>query len=387
MKPARIISVLTRPRILPRAGLVAGLMLLLTPPADALLNIDGSRNQVFVFGGVTFGYETNMFAEATARGDYSVAANAGLELKRRAGIIAVNLTAKATYLSYGTYTGENSLNPSFFLELNKTTGRTTGALTINAYRETRSDSAVNVRTSTWNLPIGLNLKYPVNDNLYLTSNTGYMQRTYSDDAGLVDYKDYSQAIDAFYVYTSKLDLLAGYRLRESTTSLGGRTTDHWFNLGATGGLFSKLSGTVRAGYQIRRIAGPIGESYNHFNASASISWPITRKFILGASLNRDFNTIATGASVDSTGGTLRATYTFSRKLEFSSDTSAGHNKFLGAGQGARVDTFFAWGVGATYRMNEHFQLGASYTYFRNWSSLDFSDYDNHGFSLDLSSRY
>jgi len=40
-----------------------------------------------------------------------------------------------------------------------------------------------------------------------------------------------------------------------------------------------------------------------------------------------------------------------------------------------------------YRMNEHLQMGASYVYLRNWSVLDQADFDNHGFSFDVTSRY
>ncbi len=49
-----------------RTRLLAALLglALLTPPphALALLNIDGTRNQVFVFGSATFGYDSNLFA-------------------------------------------------------------------------------------------------------------------------------------------------------------------------------------------------------------------------------------------------------------------------------------------------------------------------------------
>ena len=45
---------------------------------------------------------------------------------------------------------------------------------------TRSDSSVNLRTSSWNFPLGLSVKYPINDKFYVTSNTGYLRRTYSD---------------------------------------------------------------------------------------------------------------------------------------------------------------------------------------------------------------
>ncbi|MDI1320761.1 MAG: hypothetical protein PSW75_11315, partial [bacterium] len=82
-------------------------------PARALLNIDGARNQVFVFGSVTFAYSSNIFSESTGRGDSSMSAQAGVELKRHAGIISVDSTFKVDYQRFGSYTSENSLNPSF----------------------------------------------------------------------------------------------------------------------------------------------------------------------------------------------------------------------------------------------------------------------------------
>jgi hypothetical protein len=358
------------------------------PPGRALLNIDGSRNQLFVFGGVTYNYSSNMFAEAVGRSDYTVSAQAGLELKRRAGIIAVNSIAKLDFVRYGQYTDQNALNPNFSLELNKTTGRTTGALTVSAYRETRSDSAVNLRTSSWNFPLNLSIKYPVNDKFYVTSGSGYLRRTYSDSqTTLVNYRDFSEAVDLYYVYTSKLDLIGGYRLRVATTSVEGRTVDHWFNVGATGGILAKMSGTIRAGYQFRNLSGTTGDKFDHFNAQAALNWPITRKVALALQLSRDFSTIATGHSVDSSSLALTGTYLYSRKIEFSGAISYGKNDFLGQIQSNRHDTFFSWTTGGQYKMNDHFQLGASYTYFRNWSTLGFSDFDSHGFMLDVSGRY
>lgn len=356
-------------------------------PARALINLDGQRNQLFVFGSVAFGYDSNIFSDQNARGDYTVTGAVGAEIKRRAGIIAVNATGTLNYVAYGSYSDENSFNPNFSLEFNKSTGRTTGALTISAYRESRSDSAVNLRTNSWNFPVGLSLKYPVNDRYYLTSQTTYLRRRYVDTTALANYTDYSQALDVFYVYTSKLDLLGGYRIRVSKTSIGDNTYDHWFNVGASGGLFAKLNGTVRLGYQFRNISGGTSDNYSHLNALAAITWPVTRKINLNGSLSRDFSTIATGASVDSTSASLRATYSFTRKIEFNGGLAFGVNRFLGTPPPERRDTFFSYDVGAHYRMNEHLQVGASYTYFRNWSTFALSDFDRHGFSLDVSSRY
>ncbi len=370
-------------RVLLLGSLVFALHL---PSGRALLNIDGARNQLFVFGSVGFVYSSNLYSEATGRGDYSVNASVGMDLKRRAGIIAVNSTFKVDYQRFGKYTHENAVNPSFLLELNKTTGRTTGAFTLSAYRETRSDSAVNLRTSSWNFPVELNLKYPVNDNLYVTSGTSSLQRRYRDTAVLSNYTDYAEAIDAFYVYTSKLDLLGGYRLRVTQTARGADSTDHWFSIGATGGLYAKLNGTLRLGYQIRTEQGS-RENFSQVNALAALAWPITRKFTLSSQISRDFNTIATGASVDSSNATLRAIYAFSRKLEFASGVGYGRNLFLGRTLARRRDDVFSWDLGATYRFSEHLSLAASYSYFRNWSSSSFSDFDRQGLSFTLASRY
>ncbi|MBL9215510.1 MAG: outer membrane beta-barrel protein [Opitutaceae bacterium] len=355
------------------------------PSTFALLNIDGNRNQLFVFGSASISYDSNVFSDSSERGDTSTAFGAGVEYQRRAGILAVDVIGRVDYQRYNDFTDENAANPRLEAKIAKTTGRTTGDINVRAYRESRSDSAVNLRTDSWNFPVDLNLRYPVNDKMYLTSATGYVRRDYRGEATLVDYTDFSEAVDAFYVYTSKLDLSAGYRIRSSRTSIGERANDHWFNVGATGGILAKLTGTVRVGFQIRDVRD--GESYNQVNAMAGLAWPVTRKLNLNAEVTRDFNTIATGASVDSTGAALRAAYSITRKLDLSSGLSYGRNDFLDAAAGGRRDTFFGYDLGLDYRMNDHFSFGATYAYFKNWSSLDFSDFDRQSFSVSVSTRY
>lgn len=368
-----------------RTRLLLPAVLLGAVPSQALLNIDGTKNQIFVFGGVAFARSSNIFSQRDGEGDYTVTAHVGAELARRAGIISVDSTARLDYVRYGEFSDENTYNPRFSADFTKSTGRTTGALKFSAYRETRSDSAVNLRTSSWNVPVELSIKYPINEKLYVTSATSYLRRSYSESAvSLVDYTDYTEAVDLYYIYTSKLDLFAGYRFRSSRTSDARRSLDHWFSLGATGGLFSKMSGTVRVGYQVRDVRG--GDQFGQMNATASVNWPVTRKLLISLQGARDFTTIATGSSVDSTSVMLNGLYSYSSKLDVHALVSSGRNKFLGDALD-RHDTFFSWETGLRYRMNEHLQMGASYVYLRNWSTLDQADFDNHGFSFDVTSRY
>lgn len=357
-----------------------------TPTARALLNIDGTRNQVFVFGNAQFAYNSNIFAQAGGEGDSTYTAGVGAELKRKAGLIGVDCIGKVDFVAYGKNSDLNAVNPNLSLVLTKESGRTTGSFSLQAYRETRSDNAVNLRTSSWNFPIGLNVRYPINEKFYGVSQTTYLRRTYEDNNALVNYTDLSEGVDLYYTYTSKLDLFGGYRLRWSDTAISGRTLDNWLNLGATGGLFSKLSGTVRVGYQNRHVQRS-NDTFNQLALAASLNWPLTRKIAFSFTGSRDFNTIATGESADSTTLMANAIYTYSRKLDFQSGVGVGRNEFLSESVAGRKDTFFTWNVGGRYKMNEHFQVGASYTYFHNWSSLSFADFESHGISLDVSGRY
>ncbi|MBA3849372.1 MAG: hypothetical protein C0502_05180 [Opitutus sp.] len=373
-----------RPRLhIPYIGLAVFALLVPQRSVFALLNIDGTRNQIYVFGNASYAYDSNIFAQNGGEGDSILGASLGVELKRRAGIISVNGRALFEYLRFSRLSQQNALNPTFYLEFNKTTGRTTGALTINAYRTSRADSAVNIRTQSWNFPLGLSIKYPVNDKLYVTSQTGYLRRTFSNSSGLLTYVDYSQAIDLFYVFTSKLDLVGGYRLRVGKTDLG-TTTDHGFSFGATNGLLPKVNGTVRIGYQIRDI-GATDETYSQFTTSASVTWNATRKLNMTGAVARDFTTTAVGGSVDTFSAVARGTYIFTRRYSVDAGIGYGRNKFVSGPP--RQDDFFTWDVGGTIRWNEHFQVTGSYTYLLNWSTYALSDFERSGYSLNVSSRF
>ena len=367
------------------------------PEAGALLNIDGSRNQVFVFGSVTFGYDSNVFYNAVARGDYSTTARIGMELKRRAGIIAVNANFVVDFQRFGSLHHESSNNPSFYLELNKTSGRTTGAFTLNAFRISRADGAVNQRTTSWSYPLGLNIKYPINDHLYTTFASSYIHRRYEDLFSFANYTDYTAGLDLFYVFTSKLDLFAGYQYRDSSTTYHTAAHDHTFSLGASGGLLPKLNGTVRFGYQYRDSMFSSGyqypnlgngsDTFSHLSSVVALTWNITRKFTVHGQVARDFMTTATADNVDNLVATIRATYVFTRRFEVDAGAGSGRNQFLNRIGPHRRDEFFTWDVGARFTFNEHLKIGGNYSFLRNRSTLSNSDFQRSGYSIDISSRF
>lgn len=362
-------------------------LLVLPQSVFALLNIDGTRNQIFVFGELQLSHNSNIFAQNGGDGDFITTVNLGSEYKRGAGTISVDARAQIGYERYNTYTDRNAWNPSFRLALGRTTGRLTGNFTLAATRESRADSAINLRTSSWSYPVDLNLKYPINDKLYVTSNTGYLHRTYAT-APLVlsDLTEYTQAVDVFRVYTSKLDFLGGYRVRFSETTRG-RTTDHNFSIGATGGILPKLNGLVRFGYQFRNIEAT-SDTFSNFSALAQLNWNATRKFAMVGRLSRDFSTTANTISVDSLSASLHANYILTRRYSLDGGVGYGRNRFLNGGTvRQRVDDFFTWDASVTYTWSEKFKANLGYVYLQNWSLLDQSDFTSNGVTLTFSSRF
>lgn len=358
----------------------------MAPQAYALLNIDGTRNQVFVFGTVTVGFDSNIFSSSANSSDYIYSAVVGATLKRHAGIISVNSSATFERQQFARNKTLSAWNPNYNLEFNKTIGRTTGAFTISAFRSARADSAVNLRTQTWNFPLGLNVKYPINDNLYVTSSTNYLNRRYTGGSGLVNYADYGESFDVYYVYSSKTDLVFGFRYRVGHTDLD-TSTDQALSFGLVNEIIPKLNGTLRAGLQRRTQSSLPGQHFDQITISTQLTWQATRKFSMNLSVARDFSTSAIGGTVDSLTAQVRALYDINRRHHLNGGVGYGRNRFLGSISGGRRDDFFTWDVGYQLHWNEHLQIGISYNYLHNWSTLSFSDFEKYGYSIDLTSRY
>lgn len=367
-------------------------LLVLPQSVFALLNIDGTRNQIFVFGELNIGYDSNIFAQNGGGGDTITTAILGTEYRRGAGGISVLARAQIGNERYSTNTDRNGWNPSFRLEFGRTTGRLTGSLSLSATKASHADSAINLRTSTWNYPVDLKLKYPINEKTYLTADSGYLRRTYDSvvvPSVLSNLTEYTQAVDVYRVYTTKLDLLAGYRVRFSETTAG-RSTDHNFSVGATGGLLPKLNGTVRVGYQFRQLSAS-AQNFSALSALTQLNWNATRKFAMVGRLSRDFSTTANTYSVDSISATLHANYILTRRWQIDAGIGCGRNIFLNGPVDARGrqrrDDFITWEAGVAYTYSEKFKAGLNYVHLQNWSTLDLSDFTSNGISLNFSSRF
>jgi hypothetical protein len=371
------------------------------PPARALVTLNDSHDRIYVSASWGVSHDSNVYASNGGAADYIYNSGLTLEYSRRAGWIGVNASVAVHSGRFGRLRSEDFNNPSYSLEFTKQSGRTTGALTVSAARESRADAAINLRNTSWNYNVGLNYKYPIISRFTLSGGFGYAGHIYSDNSTLANLDSYSANADLFYILPHERDLIAGYRYRLGRTSVDSSYADHSFTLGLGGPLLFGLNGSVRGGYQIRVPHGTAkGQGqFSSWTGSAAVTYPINRKVTLSATVAKDFSTTATDSSVDSTTAALDLQFVTSKRWSFSANAGWGDSRFLG--EKGRVilslsplllgpnrhDQYVNWGASIGYSRSEHFRVGFGYTWFENWSTSDFSDFTRTGWNLNCSSRW
>jgi hypothetical protein len=368
------------------AGLIAGA--LGCSPALALVSLNEGTDHIYVTGSASMAYDSNIFAHAGSDGDYIYSAGLLFEYVRRAGWIGVNGSLALNASRFGSNTTENFNNPRFGLEFVKTGGRTTGALAFAAIRESEADAVINQRVQSWNYNAAVNFKYPVIERYSFAGSFSFADRIYDDPVGLTDLLTYTAGTDLFYQLSTERDFVAGYQFRRSETSSKSTFNDHSFTFGLTGRILPKLSGSLRAGYQVRTPVGTTTDGgFKGLTANGAVTWTMTKKLGLTGHLARDVSVTSTNESVDTTAAGLEANYTMNGQVALSANVGTGANRFLSVPGAGRRDVYFEGGGGVSYKMKEHLKAALSYAFLQNWSTFSYSDFTRHTVTFTLSSRW
>jgi hypothetical protein len=375
-------------------GLVAG-------PARALVTLNDGTDKIYVSGTFSMGYDSNINASAAATADTTTSATMQLEYQRRAGLIGVNADVSFAVNRFVKNTTYDTLNPTYSLELDKGTGRTTGTLNLSATRSSQTDASVNLYTTDWNYSASLNVHYPVIDRYSLAGTFSYGYLDYTEKGGqpLDDLSTYSSSLSLFYILSDERDLFATYRYRYEQSSSDTSTIDNALSLGVHGKVFWEINGSLSAGYQVREPEGIASTtaapetSDSAFTANASVSWNANRRLSFTASLSKDFETTATDATTDTTASTLDVNYAYNASLSAAAGVGAGENDFLGVGgliagtDEDRRDYYFTSNASVNYTFTERLHVSLAYVFFRNWSNLGFASFTRDTLTLSLSSRW
>jgi hypothetical protein len=374
---------------------------LLCAPARALVSLNDGHDHMYVTGRVGFSWDSNIYADSAAKSDSSMTATVIAEYQRRAGWIGVDASVEVDSTRYNHFTSENFNNPKFNVEFTKQTGRTTGSLTLSAARQSRADAAVNIRTSSWSYSSGLSFRYPIVSVYTLSGQLGYSFVKYAHDV-FPELATYTASVDMIRLLSNERDLTVGYRFRRGETSVNTSTDDHAVTAGLNGRLIRGINGSVRVGYQTRiphGAAGTDSSSFSSWTAAGSATYAFNKRLHFSGTLGKDYSTTANDLTVDTTTGTISAQYALTSRWQFEASVNGGDSRFLGPGSVRvvslgpppilvqRHDDFVSASLSGGYSLNEHLKIGASYTWFKNWSTESVADFVRTAYTVNVSSRW
>jgi hypothetical protein len=359
------------------------------PTARALLNFNEGKDLVFVSATYSVGLDSNVFTREHAVSAYTQTLSASIDYSRQAGLISVTANLSASSGTFAGIRGQDFLDPSLSVAFRKRYGRTTGALSFGAHRESQPDPDVGQRTEAANYSSGLDLRYPVNDRYYFTNNLRGTAKVYAGNSGFTDLYTYSDSIAVNYIYTSKLDLNGGYTIAISDTSNGTKAYDQSLTLGASGGILPKLSGTIHAGIQRRDSDSRIGgnEQFYAFTSATSLKWLFSRRLTFAADLSEDFSTTATDISVNRSSAGLRGTVSLSSKYIGNAGVTYSISDFLGKAGLGRKDEMLQFDASIGVALTTHIRTSLSYTYMINWSNVSDADFVRQMLTFTIIATY
>ena len=146
------------------------------PLSRALISLDDGRQKIFVNIAASVTEDSNVFMSSDNRRDLVYGTSLSAEYTRRSGWIGVNAAISVDSSRFSSLQDQNFDNPAFRLELLKQGGRTTGSFNLAASRESRADPSVNTRSTFWNVPMGLSVRYPLAGAYTVSSSLNYSSR-------------------------------------------------------------------------------------------------------------------------------------------------------------------------------------------------------------------
>jgi hypothetical protein len=367
-----------------RLALLAAL--LASSQAYGLLTLEDGKAQVGVIGRAYFNWDSNLFNNANSQSDSYEVLVAGFTYDRNAGTIGVKGSSIWTFDFFNKFDDENSVNPAFKLGFSKAQGKTTGSLDFAYRRISQADDAANQRTRLGEFDTTLVVQYPINERFSLTSTTGVINRGYKDNT-FFDNDTFSQAIDGFMVYTSKLDVVAGYRYRFTDAEGQPDSVDHAFTVGVSGKLLPKVDGSFRIGYQLRDIRLASADSLDGVTASASFIWSPRNRVLVSSQISKDFSTTSTALSSDSITWFNSVQFTTASRIALTAGAGYSKSKYYAIDTLVRTDDHYYVSLGASYPVTTNINAEITYTHSQNWSTESFADFTKDFVTVGIAAKF
>lgn len=359
-----------------------------TRQAHALLTFDDGKDKVFTTATYSFGYNTNVFTQPQGKGAVTQALSFGAEYTRRAGVISVDVSCDMNFGQFFGIAGQDYADPGWTVTLTKGTGRTTGSISISGQKQNVPDPVANNRAVSWDYSGTLNLRYPVNERLFLSDASGTSANYYTNKSLYSDLQGVNNTFNANLVYDSKLDLSGGYDWAYSDTH-DTRAIDNGFSLGADGSLLPKLTGSLQVGEEWRQAdyKREPSEDFQALTAAAALKWAFSRQLTFSGQLSKGFSISSTDISTDTLSAALTTDMAIGKRLRATLGLDYIPTTFLGRAGDGRKDYLWEVPLSLYTALTTHVRVSASYAYEVNYSNKSYAHFVAEVISFSITATY
>lgn len=356
------------------------LFILVSSPIHAFYQI--AEGEVILDTRLSTGYDSNLFGNASEKGDSFVSLAPTLSWLRSAGLSPLNLSAGLNVTRYRQFTGQNS--EDYFGRFSAgfpipAESAISGNFNLGYSRNTRLDEYIFDRITSDIFNAAVNGAYQLRPNTSLTSSYSYV------DTKTGDFKTVTNSGNVginFSEIFRNLDLGFNYRIRHSRLEGSGSnrdSLDHAFGANLSGPVLPetwlpKVTTSFSLGYDNTLPSAQDKSTTQRIVGSVNANWQARERTTVGLSVSRDLDLSPDQQNVETTRLTLNLGQRIGERMTTYARTSYAWNEFMD--QDTRQETWDA-GAGLSYSLNNQWNAGADYTFTKNNTADAARKFDRH----------
>lgn len=340
-----------------------------------------------------FTYDTNVFGNSSEEDDVSSTLSPSLSYTRNVARVTTSASAGVSAISFNDYTEQNTIDPNASLRFDYDAAENGNATVgLDYSRSTQTNEALLTRTSSDEYRGSATVNYFYSEKTGVRLNGGYRVSNYST-SGFNNVSSYNLGGGLVYRYSPKLtaSLVYGFSPEKASNLASGvgdpSSNNHRVSLGFEGQIAPKVTGNVSGGVVHRDFDGA-QDSQTAALANVGLSWRAAQKTTATLSISNDFDTTASGQSVQNFSARVGVRQTLTEKLSGGATLTYAQSEYEASGVvPARSDDSLTEAIDLSYSVNDYLSLGAGASYRLNNSDSATADYGRLSLFLSASLNF
>lgn len=341
-----------------------------------------------------FSHDSNIFLNSNQISDWDASLDASANYTRDIAEVSSNASLGFNSDAFARYTGQDDVDP--FANGSLTYRPSDDTVTTGSFsyaRNTLANQQLNTRTKSNDLNLSGSFQDLVTGKVGYRLTGSYLDSNYLT-TGYADVLDYNAGLDAVYVYSPKLTLLAGYAYGQfwnrnrAAGDADAASRDSFYTVGAEGEVAPKVTGTIEAGAEYETFDRSTFNNGGAFFLSTGLNWAAAEKTTVSLNAAQNFDLTAVEQSARDTSINLGATQALDAQWGIGGSVAYIRADYQGALRvGDRLDNTYQVEGKVTYAVTTNVTFQCAIGYDKVNSTIAFSAYDRLLTSVSVVARF